>query len=34
MRLHVFGHNPKAQALYAKLGYAVMGITMRKPLRV
>ena len=26
--LHVFGHNPGAQALYAKLGYAVTGVNM------
>ena len=30
--LHVFGHNPNAQALYAKLGYAVTGINMAKQL--
>ena len=30
--LHVFGHNPGAQALYAKLGYAVTGINMAKHL--
>jgi ribosomal protein S18 acetylase RimI-like enzyme len=28
--LHVFGHNPGAQAVYAKLGYNIVGITMRK----
>jgi ribosomal protein S18 acetylase RimI-like enzyme len=28
--LHVFGHNPGAQALYAKLGYRVTGINMQK----
>ena len=27
---HVFGHNPGAQALYAKLGYMVTGINMQK----
>jgi ribosomal protein S18 acetylase RimI-like enzyme len=31
--LHVFGHNPGAQALYQQLGYAVTGINMLKPLR-
>jgi ribosomal protein S18 acetylase RimI-like enzyme len=31
--LHVFGHNPGAQALYASLGYRVTGINMLKPLR-
>jgi ribosomal protein S18 acetylase RimI-like enzyme len=30
--LHVFGHNPGAQALYAKLGYAVTGLNMAKHL--
>ena len=30
--LHVFGHNTGAQALYAKLGYAVTGINMLKKL--
>lgn len=30
--LHVFGHNPAAQALYQALGYGVTGINMRKPL--
>jgi RimJ/RimL family protein N-acetyltransferase len=30
--LHVFGHNPGAQALYAKLGYGVTGINMVKSL--
>ena len=30
--LHVFGHNPGAQALYAKLGYGVTGINMLKNL--
>jgi ribosomal protein S18 acetylase RimI-like enzyme len=30
--LHVFGHNPGAQALYAKLGYQVTGINMQKVL--
>ena len=28
--LHVFGHNPVAQALYSSLGYGVTGINMRK----
>ena len=30
--LHVFGHNPGAQALYAKLGYGVTGVNMVKNL--
>jgi ribosomal protein S18 acetylase RimI-like enzyme len=30
--LHVFGHNPGAQALYAKLGYGVTGVNMVKRL--
>jgi ribosomal protein S18 acetylase RimI-like enzyme len=30
--LHVFGHNPGAQALYAQLGYGVTGINMAKQL--
>ena len=30
--LHVFGHNPGAQALYSQLGYAVTGINMLKKL--
>ena len=30
--LHVFGHNPTAQALYTKLGYAVTGVNMVKRL--
>ncbi|MEO8524071.1 MAG: GNAT family N-acetyltransferase [Caldimonas sp.] len=30
--LHVFGHNPGAQALYAKLGYRPTNINMFKPL--
>ena len=30
--LHVFGHNPGAQALYAKLGYGVTGINIVKNL--
>lgn len=30
--LHVFAHNPGAQALYAKLGYGVTSINMRKNL--
>lgn len=28
--LHVFGHNPGAQAMYAKLGYRVTGVNMAK----
>lgn len=28
--LHVFAHNPGAQALYRKLGYEVTGINMQK----
>lgn len=28
--LHVFGHNPGAQALYRQLGYGVTGINMQK----
>lgn len=31
--LHVFAHNPGAQALYAKLGYLVTGVNMLKRLR-
>lgn len=31
--LHVFGHNPAAQALYRGLGYEVTGINMAKRLR-
>lgn len=31
--LHVFANNPGAQALYAKLGYAVTGLNMIKHLR-
>jgi ribosomal protein S18 acetylase RimI-like enzyme len=31
--LHVFGHNPVAQALYAKLGYEATNINMYKPVR-
>jgi hypothetical protein len=31
--LHVFGHNPGAQALYAQLGYGVTGLNMAKPLK-
>ena len=31
--LHVFGHNPGAQALYAKLGYRPTNINMFKPIR-
>ena len=30
--LHVFGHNPGAQALYSQLGFAVTGINMLKRL--
>ena len=30
--LHVFGHNPGAQALYNSLGYGVTGVNMRKTL--
>ena len=30
--LHVFGHNPAAQALYQSLGYGVTGINMVKAL--
>ena len=30
--LHVFGHNPGAQAMYAKLGYRVTGVNMAKNL--
>lgn len=30
--LHVFAHNPGAQALYRSLGYGVTGHNMRKPL--
>lgn len=30
--LHVFGHNPGAQALYAKLGYHITNLNMFKPL--
>jgi ribosomal protein S18 acetylase RimI-like enzyme len=30
--LHVFGHNPGAQALYAALGYQVTSVTMAKGL--
>jgi ribosomal protein S18 acetylase RimI-like enzyme len=31
--LHVFGHNPGAQALYARLGYRVSSVLMAKDLR-
>ena len=31
VELHVFGHNRGAQALYEKLGYNIMSITMAKP---
>ncbi len=30
--LHVFGHNPGAQALYGQLGYRVTGVNMLKDL--
>ncbi len=30
--LHVFGHNPAAQALYTKLGYGVTGLNMARQL--
>lgn len=30
--LHVFGHNPGAQALYSSLGYGITGINMLKAL--
>jgi len=30
--LHVFGHNPGAQALYSSLGYGITGINMLKVL--
>ena len=30
--LHVFGHNPGAQALYAQLGYGVTGLNLLKRL--
>ena len=30
--LHVFGHNPGAQALYQSLGYGVTGFNMQKNL--
>ena len=30
--LHVFGHNPQAQALYQSLGYGVTGVNMLKHL--
>jgi ribosomal protein S18 acetylase RimI-like enzyme len=30
--LHVFGKNAAAQALYGKLGYAITGVNMLKPL--
>jgi len=30
--LHVFGHNPEAQALYNSLGYGITGINMLKAL--
>ena len=32
LRLHVFGHNPGAEALYRSLGYEVTSSTMRKSL--
>lgn len=31
--LHVFSHNPAAQALYRSLGYEVTGVNMQKALR-
>jgi len=34
VRLHVFGHNHGAQALYEKLGYNTTSITMAKPIRI
>ena len=30
--LHVFGHNPGAQALYRSLGYGITGVNMLKQL--
>jgi ribosomal protein S18 acetylase RimI-like enzyme len=33
IRLNVFGHNPRAQALYRSLGYEVTSSAMRKRLR-
>jgi ribosomal protein S18 acetylase RimI-like enzyme len=32
IRLHVFGHNHPARALYEKMGYAVTNVTMAKRL--
>ena len=32
VELHVFGHNCGAQALYEKLGYNIVSITMAKPI--
>ncbi|HET7902970.1 MAG TPA: GNAT family N-acetyltransferase [Candidatus Eisenbacteria bacterium] len=32
LALHVFGHNPGAQALYARQGFEIKGISMFKPL--
>jgi len=32
IRLNVFGHNPRAEALYRSLGYQVTSSSMRKPL--
>ncbi|CAN5905370.1 GNAT family N-acetyltransferase [soil metagenome] len=32
IKLHVFGNNPNAQALYAKLGYGVTNVNMSKRL--
>ena len=33
VELHVFGHNHGARALYEKVGYKEMSITMAKPIR-
>lgn len=33
IELHVFGHNPGAQALYEKAGYVVTGVQMAKKLK-
>jgi RimJ/RimL family protein N-acetyltransferase len=32
LALHVFGHNPGAQAMYARLGFEIKGVSMFKPL--
>jgi ribosomal protein S18 acetylase RimI-like enzyme len=32
VELHVFGHNQGARALYEKVGYKEMSITMAKPI--